>query len=74
MIFFFINDILLLLIIHLVHKKSMEYHELLVLCITGWIEYEPSNAFSTPTDNLNHTWFGTHIFRHDTRLLIFWNK
>ena len=45
-----------------------------VLYITGWIESESSNTFSTPTDNWTWTWFGKHIYRHDTRLLIFWNK
>ena len=45
-----------------------------MFCITGWIESEPSNTFNNPTDDWNWTWFGAHICRHETRLLIFWNK
>ena len=52
----------------------MYYHELIVFCITGWIEYESSHPFSTPSDNCTWTWFGTNVFWHDTRLIIFWNK
>ena len=46
----------------------------MVFNITGWVEPEPSNPFSTPTDNWTRTWFGTHTCLHDTRLLIFWSK
>ena len=45
-----------------------------MFCVTGWIEYEPSHTFSTPTDNWTCEWFGAHIFWHNTILLIFWNK
>ena len=49
-------------------------HELIVFCITGWIESEPSHPFSSPTDNWTWTWFCTHICRHETIIFIFWNK
>ena len=39
------------LIIRLVHRKFMLFHELIVFCIAGWIESESSHPFSTPTDN-----------------------
>ena len=45
-----------------------------MLCITGWIESESSHPFITPTNNWTCTWFGAHIFWHDTRLLMIWNK
>ena len=45
-----------------------------MLYITGWIENELSHPFSTTTDNWTWTWFGAHICRYDTRLLIFCNK
>ena len=42
--------------------------------ITGWVEVESSNIFITMTNNWTHTWFCTHIFWHDSRFFIFWNK
>ena len=45
-----------------------------MLYITGWVENEPSNPFITPTDNWTLTWFGAHIFLHDTRLIIVGNR
>ena len=45
-----------------------------MFCITGWIESEAIHPFITPTKNWILTWFGAHLCRHDTRLLIFWNK
>ena len=35
---------------------------------------EASHLLITKTDNCNPTWFGTHIYWRDTRLLIFCDK
>ena len=45
-----------------------------MLYVTGWVENEPSNTFSTPTDNWTWTWFGAHILLYDIRLIIVGNK
>ena len=52
----------------------MESYELIVFYITGWIEPESSHPFSVPTDYWTRTMFDANIYRHDTRLLILWNK
>ena len=45
-----------------------------MFCVTGWEESEPSNPFSTLTDNWTWKWFGEYIFWNETRLIIFWGK
>ena len=55
----------------LFYNKLMKSHELIVIYIIGWIEYEPSHTFITPTDNWTWKWFDAHIYRNDTILLIF---
>ena len=64
----------ILSIIHLFHNKFMWSYELIVFYLASWIESESSHPFSTPTGYLTWTWFGAHICRHDTGLLIFWKK
>ena len=54
--------------------KIVQLCELMVLSITRWVEVEASYTFSNPTGDLTQTWFGTHIFRNYTRLIIFWDK
>ena len=46
----------------------------MVFSITVWVEPEPSYPFSTPTDNCNSKWFGTHIYWYGTILLVLCNK
>ena len=46
----------------------------MIFIIIGWVEVGASYLFNTKTDNLTHIWFGTYIFRNNSRLLIFWYK
>ena len=55
-------------------NKLMYYHDFIVLCITGWLESEPSHPFITPTGYWTWTRFCAHIYWYNTRFIIFWNK
>ena len=46
----------------------------MMFSINGWVEVEPSHIFSTKTTNWTNACIGTHIFWHNSRTLVFWNK
>ena len=46
----------------------------MLFSVTRLVEAEYTYPFSNPTGDLNQAWFGTHIFRNDTRIIIFWDK
>ena len=61
-------------VIWLSHFKRIQLNALMVFSINGWVELETTHPLSTLDNTWTCAWFGTHIYWHANRLLIFWNK